>query len=460
MKENPMIAVPRAAARSFRAVALKCRAGRPRGPAPVATLTRCRGAVTLDATVEGVGLTLPLDTDASPDEALSVPLAALAEAGGGSGTVEFAWTDRGRIVARWSDRSGPREAAFDAPAVGPAAGPATHPDSWSPPQPRLLSALAACARSAARESVRYALDRVQLRGRSGEAVGTDGRAALIAGGLTFPFDDDVLVPALPAFGSKDLAAAGAARIGMAGAFVVVETGPWTLRLPVRPGRYPDVAAIVPRGPAAVVGIDDRDADALLAALPSLPGGNDDGRPVTVDAAGGTAAVRAGGDGRVTEVRLSRSAVTGPDERVALDRSLVARALTLGCRTARLPGGNKPAVFEGGGFTMLVAPLDAGLDVPPTPSATATPADPITPARPDPEPRTRRADPMKTDPTMTADPPTGGSDPLVEAEALRTTLADAAARAARLVAALRHRRRERRALSQAWSSLKSLNLTPE
>jgi hypothetical protein len=454
-----MIAVPRAAARSFRAVALKCLAGRPRGPALVATLTRCRGAMTLAAELEGVGLTLVLGADAGPDEAMVVPLAALAAASGGAGSVEFTRPGPGRVAACWSDRSGPRKVSFEAPAAKPADGPAPQPDSWSPPQPRLLAALAACARSAARESVRYALDRVQLRGRPGQAVGTDGRAALIAGGLTLPFADDVLVPALPAFGARELAAAGDARIGRAGEFVVVEAGPWTLRLPVQPGRYPDVASIVPRGPAAVVGIADEDSEALLAALPGLPGGDDDGTPVTIDAAGGTAAVRAAADGRVIEVRLSRSAVTGPDDRVALDRTLVARALTLGCRTARLPGGGKPAVFEGGGFTLVVAPLDAGLEVPPTPSATSTPADPITPARPDPQPRPRRADPMKTDP-MTADPPPGGADPLTEAEALRAALADAPARAARLVAALRHRRRERRALSQAWSSLKSLNLTPE
>jgi hypothetical protein len=452
-----MIAVPRAAARSFRAVALKCLAGRPRGPAPVVTLSRCRGTVEFTATVEGVGLTLALGADAGPDEALVVPLAALAEAGGSSGTVEFTRIGGDRILARWCDRSGPREAAFEPPAAKPAAVLATQPEAWSSPQPRLLMALAACVKSAARESVRYALDRVQLRGRSGQAVGTDGRAALIAGGLTFPFGEDVLVPALPAFGARDLVAAGAARIGKAGEFVVVEAGPWTLRLPVLPGRYPDVAAIVPRGPAAVVGIADADAEALLAALPGLPGGTDDGSPVTLDAAGGTAAVRAAGDGRVAEVRLSRSAVTGPDERVALDRALVARALTLGCRTARLPGGGKPVVFEGGGFTLVVAPLEAGLEVPPTPDGAVTPADPLSAGTPKPPPP--RTSPMKTD-TTPADPPPGGADPLAEAEALRAALAEAAARAARLVAALRHRRRERRALSQAWSSLKSLNLTPE
>ena len=64
----------------------------------------------------------------------------------------------------------------------------------------------------------------------------------------------------------------------------------------------------------------------------------------------------------------------------------------------------------------------------------------------------------------ADPPppplTGTFDPLAEAEALRALFAEGAARATRLVAALRHRKREQKALTQAWSSLKSLNLGTE
>ena len=44
--------------------------------------------------------------------------------------------------------------------------------------------------------------------------------------------------------------------------------------------------------------------------------------------------------------------------------------------------------------------------------------------------------------------------------MRALLAEGAARAARLVAALRHRTREQKALTQAWSSLKSLNLGTE
>ena len=60
-----------------------------------------------------------------------------------------------------------------------------------------------------------------------------------------------------------------------------------------------------------------------------------------------------------------------------------------------------------------------------------------------------------------DPPPAGDlpDPLAEAEALRAALAEATARAGRLVAALKHQRKEKKALTQVWAGLKQLNLGP-
>jgi hypothetical protein len=49
--------------------------------------------------------------------------------------------------------------------------------------------------------------------------------------------------------------------------------------------------------------------------------------------------------------------------------------------------------------------------------------------------------------------------VAEAEAMRADLADAHARAHRLVAMLKQFKKERRSLQAAWSSLKQLNLGP-
>ncbi|WP_439624589.1 hypothetical protein [Gemmata sp.] len=138
------------------------------------------------------------------------------------------------------------------------------------------------------------------------------------------------MPAVPVFASKPLARAGGVRVGRAAAHLVVAEGPWAVFLPVAVGaRYPDVASVVPRHAATTVALDPADAAALRAALPGLPGAADEHRPVTLDA-GATVAVRSrdAGTGAVRAVVLPRSAAAGPPVRVALDRRLLARALTL------------------------------------------------------------------------------------------------------------------------------------
>ena len=81
----------------------------------------------------------------------------------------------------------------------------------------------------------------------GQLVGTDGRQALIWGGFTFPFADDLLVPAVPVFGCKELAGEEV-RVGRTvdppgrGGRAVERCG---CRSDAA-GRYPDVAGVVPR----------------------------------------------------------------------------------------------------------------------------------------------------------------------------------------------------------------------
>lgn len=64
--------------------------------------------------------------------------------------------------------------------------------------------------------------------------------------------------------------------------------------------------------------------------------------------------------------------------------------------------------------------------------------------------------MKPDPPR-PHPPPDSPDPLALAESLRQTLADAHAAAAKLVSALKGRRKEQKALAGVFASLKSLNL---
>ena len=451
-----MIVYPRGLARSVRALARRCVSGRPRGPAPVVVFESRAGTLTVWVrTDEAV---LVLSAPSRGDTAVTVvPMAVLAAVqGGGDDPVELVVGATLRGEARFADRGAPRVHSFDAVPPGRQHRPPDSPDDWHPVPPDFLRALHECGRTTAREPGRYALARVQVRGKPGQVIGTDGRAALVWGGFDLPFADDVLVPALPVFGARELAGEAAARVGRTPTHLVVAAGPWRVHLPVdREGRYPDVTGIIPRHAPSVAGIDDRDAAALLDRLPTLPGAADEQKPVTLDLDGGVV-VRARDEAtrKVECVRLERSPASGPPARVVVDRRVLARALANGCVTVRVAAG-RPVVFAGGDTTFLAVALDASLAAggDPGPDSTITTLPERRPAmRPD---TNGHPPPGRHDP-----PPADTTDPLAAAEELRAALADAAAKAARLVSALKSRKKEQRALTQVWSSLKALNLGPE
>ncbi len=460
-----MIAFTRDLARRFRAVAQKCVAGRPRGPAPPVVCRADHGVLTLTCRFDGVVLSLSAPARPGSGGTLVVPMAVLeAVEGAGGDPVELRPMGGLKGEAVWADRGVPRPLAFDALKPGRQHDPIPEPAAWGEVPPRFLLALHECGRTTARDPGRFALHRVQVRGRAGQVAGTDGRTALIAAGFTLPFAADVLVAAVPVFGCRELNTGPGARVGHTAGHLVVRSGPWTVWLAADAGgRFPDVAGVVPAGTGgAVVGIDDRDAAALVDVLPGLPGAEEDGRPVTLEL-DGTAAVRAKGVGGVVELRLSRSAVAGPPARVALDRAVLRRAMRLGLTTVRTPGGGKPVVFEGADFTLVAVALGSASEAGPEPGGTVTVTDPVAPAAVTTTLRRSTMKPHETNghlPNGRHDPPPDAPDPLAEAEALRAALAEAAGRAARLVAALKARKKEQRALASVWTSLKTLNLGRE
>jgi hypothetical protein len=396
----------------------------------------------------------------SDDGVLVVPVTVLAAVEGARddpAEVTVGTTLRGE--ARWADRGVPRSHAFDAILPGKQHRPSASPGDWHPVPPDFLRALYECGRTTARESGRYALSHVQVRGTAGHVVGTDDRTALVWGGFDLSLPDDLLVPALSVFGTRELAAASPVRVGRTAAHLVVAAGPWRVFLPADAGgRYPDVAGVVPRSAPAVAGIDDRDAAELAGRLPGLPGADAEGKPVTLDLDGGVV-VRARDDatGTVESVRLERSPSTGPRARVVLDRRVLARALALGCVTVRVAP-DKPVVFEGGGKTVITVALDPALAAGADPAATApntTPHSTRIERRTAVGHETNGRTPNGRHDPPAADPP----DLLAAAEELRAAVADTLVKAGRLVAALKSRKREQRVLGQVWTSLKALNLGP-
>ena len=447
-----MILIPKGLARSFRAAARKCSVARSKGPVPPVIIIPAHDSLKLATIVEGVILTTAIPQTERASQKLIVPMEVLEAVDGAA--VEL--TVEGlKGKAQWESREGPQSRDFVALMPGKQHDLPESPESFTSISAVFLPAFHECGKTALREPSRYALQRIQLNGKAGSVVATDGKSALIWKGFTFPFKESLLVPAIPVFGCKDMGSATEVRVGQTEDHLVIGAGIWTVWLPIdKSGRFPDVTSLAPRSQdASVVGIDDQDAAVLVASIPDLPPDEETGA-ITLDTHQGVVVrARASRTEKAHEVRLRRSTFAGPPARVAVNRLHLARALALGCRSIRLIPG-KPMVAEGSDRTFIAVTLDDGHVVAPEIPA------PIKPPR-----RMLPVKPIESNGIGTVLPPklevlTNGVealDPLMEAEGLRTALAEALHRANRLIQSLKQLRRQRRVMQSAWTSLKSLGL---
>ena len=457
-----MIAFPRRVARRFRAACAKCICGRPRGPAPPVVIRQSKGRVTLTATFPEVTLELACGTPESGTEVLIVPMAVLDEIGSvAPELVGLEGTGMLTGVARWTKKGEPRTHEIDLILPGKQHDALARPQELEPVPYRFLELLHEAGRTATREDGRFALSRVQVRGQKGQVIATDGKVAVIFGGFALPFIEDLLVPAVPLFGSPELRDDAEVRVGRTPKHFVVNAGDWTVWLGVATvGKFPDVAAVVPKHAPTAVTLDRGDAAGLLPQLSQMPGQSHEHRPVTLDA-NGVLKVHARDDTtrESKEVVLARSSVTGPTAKAVLDRRAFARMLALGCTALRFTP-DKAVVGTGEGVTVLAAQLDRELAVVPNETAIRVAAEPDS-INPTPVTTPERSTVMKPDTNGTAHtgrrdpPPDEPIDPLDAAEELRLALVEVANKAGRLVAALKASRKERKALASVWATLDQL-----
>jgi hypothetical protein len=321
---------------------------------------------------------------------------------------------------------------------------------------------------------RLALLRVQLRGKAGQVVATDGKQLLIQRGFAFPWSEDVLVPRVPVFGSKELAGEKNIEVGRTTSHVAVQTGDWTFLLAIdTDSRYPDVNGVIPRtgSQTTCLRMHPDDAVFLAVTIPKLPGRNLEFSPVTLDL-GSQAIVRAQEEEErvhVTEVVLSRSSVSGPPMRLCLDRDYLARALKLGFTELLVPGPSKPVLCQDQHRLYVFMPLDEKAAVPPGKGMHRV-ASAEGDHQPESTPKERRNAIMPAVPPNGRNPDdhlnapqperSGIEEIIAEAEALRTQLQEASVRTSRLIAALKQQRRHTRAVQAAMASLRQIgHLTP-
>ncbi len=412
-----------------------------------------------------------------PPETLFFPADVLADIEGKDGSVTLEASSDSKGEARWNDGGVPRLRPFDIVLPERRQELPDMPSHLKLLEPAFLPALAEAARTTARDGVRYALTRIQLRGRRGQVVATDGRQLFMQGGFSLPWPEDVLIPALPLFVSRDLPTNEPVAIGRTANHVSLRIGLWTFHLEIdSSGHYPNADGVIPKADtlASRLHLSEDDARFLAHVLPRLPGDKDDLSPLTLDL-GQQVVLRARADRspQVSEVVLSGSSCQGPAVRVACNRRYLWRLVRLGFRDLVVRNATTPLVCRDETRTYLFMPLEGALS--PTPDAVRILSSEAIPdtirAKPKPQPerstttmprpQTNRDDPHN-DPAGVPSPPLPPSeaeppDPLVEAEALRALLHDAQLRLGRLLAALKHQRRHNRALRTAMDSLRHLRL---
>ena len=312
--------------------------------------------------------------------------------------------------------------------------------------------------------MRFAINRIQLRGRDGTVVATDGRQLLLQGGFRFPWKEDNFLPALPVFGGRELPRDQPITLGLAKDRIMLEVGPWLFDFGVDDQlRFPDVDKVVPNTRATFtrLHLDARDIEALVQKLPRLPGHDDPHQPITLDK-GATLAVRSRSEkGEILEV-LANSKKEGSSHQVAMDRRYLLRSLKLSFTEVFVTNAQQPLFCKDANRTYLWMPLG---------EADAVPAAPV--SRPDPVHAKRRPPPAHpetaqrttnmpvNEPRSTGEQGNGSADPsdpldpISEAEELRVALQLALTRTSRLIAALKQQRRQSRVVETALASLRRL-----
>jgi hypothetical protein len=463
-----MIAMPRSLARAYRVVLRRCLSPPGARPEPPLVLARSDGqTLTLQACGPDVAVchTAAL---AGPTGALAFRATVLTQVEGRTdepATLEEIAAGRGR--ATWTEGV-PQTVEFDT--VDPASlpEPPRVPARLSAVPESFLAALGEASRVAAKEFARFAITHLQLRGKAGQVVATDGRQMLIQGGFQLPWDDTVLVPRLPLLDLPGVSLSDPAGLARAGNHLILRVGDWAFWLALdTAGRYPDVEGAVPRerGGSRLV-LDPRDAAFLVAALPKLPGRDDEHAPVTIDLAEPPAVrARAGRDGPAAEIILAHSESGGAPLRVATNRQYLLRAAALGLGTIQAYRPDVPLVATAAGRTYVWMALDRSAIVPPGEDVQRLVSAEDVPPPPADIPTQRRRTDMPPpsgnghapDDRVPPERNAGIGELIAEAEALRNVLSEASARSARLVAALRQHRRQARAVQAAVVTLRQLDL---
>lgn len=412
-------------------------------------------------------------------ESFAVPFEALADcAGVRDDAVTLSLQPDHQIEIGWTDRGLPQSKRFADCADDVRGAWPTTPESWTAAESRAVAALRDAMQTAARDRGRYAIDCVQLRGSTGQIVATDACQLLMQEGFSWPWSGDVLIPRTRILEAPELTNPSTIDIANCDFHVALRIGPWTVWLAIdNDAPYPSVEHVIPAldGATTRFRITADEAPRLAEALDRLPAVDEDSSPVTVDC-NGQLVIRAKSTDqpRTTELVLPRAEVTGSPLRFNTNRRFLQRAITLGFHEVHITDAAKPLLCQDDRRKYVwqtLTPEDAlpptedclRIELPTPPAAAqnrsgskghstgnkqlatrnqtaSNRTTPVVPSR-----RNRHVRPSASQPT----------DPETEVRSVRASLRQALVDTRRLLAALRHERRQNRVVRSTLASLRQL-----
>src|SRR5436190_1956812 len=221
-----MIAMPRSLALRFRAVLRRC-ADRRDNPFVLARASR--KGLTLEAVLPEVAIRVELPGQ-QEDSVLAFPAAALMQfEGRGDDPVSLEEVKPGKGRATWPQAGTTSSKAFPTVKLDGRPPFPKVPADMKPAGDGFLRAMHDAAQTAADSPTRLTLDRIMLRGRTGEVIATDGRQLLIQRGFRLPWKEDRLIPGCDVWGCRELPQEEP-LVGCTDKQVFVRVGPWTFAL--------------------------------------------------------------------------------------------------------------------------------------------------------------------------------------------------------------------------------------
>ena len=151
-----------------------------------------------------------------------------------------------KVQARWNDGGVPQVREYAVPDTKKTPVFPEEPTKLFSIESGILKALDDACQTASKDNVRFALQKLQLRGGTGDIIATDGHQLLIQGGFAFPWKEVVLVPAVSVFACRELPQDERVTLGKTESHICVRVGAWTFYLKVdTDSHFPKTESVIP-----------------------------------------------------------------------------------------------------------------------------------------------------------------------------------------------------------------------